>query len=263
MNGLAVATELWATATAHERTHDPREVDHGEQLANQVDQWMTPFGMGNVDATGKRGGGGEFAKSVELWPTPVANDDQKTPEAHLAMKQRMGERDGSGANRTAITSLAVMVQAVEAPPSAWPTAGANDHKGSNRPGQRRGQLDEATEHWGTPRVTTNNGIPSPQCTGKGSRIEDQAGEFHSSLPAPATATDGVPSSPPTPTSPRPRLNPCFVAWLMGWPLTALGISGYLEMESSPCKPPTPLCGCGTAWHRRMRNELMRLTGSTE
>ena len=27
--------------------------------------------------------------------------------------------------------------------------------------------------WGTPRVTTNNGYPSPQCTGKGSRLEDQ------------------------------------------------------------------------------------------
>ena len=29
--------------------------------------------------------------------------------------------------------------------------------------------------WGTPRVTTNGGHPSPQCTGKGSRLEDQAG----------------------------------------------------------------------------------------
>lgn len=46
------------------------------------------------------------------WPTAVANDDNKSPEAHLAMKSRMGERDGSGANRTAITSLQVMVQTV-------------------------------------------------------------------------------------------------------------------------------------------------------
>jgi hypothetical protein len=44
------------------------------------------------------------------WPTPVANDDNKSPEAHLAMKKRMGERDGSGANRTAITSLQVMAK---------------------------------------------------------------------------------------------------------------------------------------------------------
>ena len=27
--------------------------------------------------------------------------------------------------------------------------------------------------WGTPRVTTNGGSPSPQCTGRGSRLEDQ------------------------------------------------------------------------------------------
>jgi DNA (cytosine-5)-methyltransferase 1 len=44
------------------------------------------------------------------WPTPVANDDNKTPEAHLRMKTRMGKRDGTGANRTAITSLAVMAK---------------------------------------------------------------------------------------------------------------------------------------------------------
>jgi len=46
-----------------------------------------------------------------LWPTPTANDDNKSVEAHLAMKKRMGERDGTGANRTAITSLQVMAKA--------------------------------------------------------------------------------------------------------------------------------------------------------
>lgn len=30
--------------------------------------------------------------------------------------------------------------------STWPTPGANDHKGSSAPGQRRGPLDEATEN---------------------------------------------------------------------------------------------------------------------
>src|SRR5438128_2385545 len=29
------------------------------------------------------------ATGSSLWPTPVANDDNKTPEAHLAMKARM------------------------------------------------------------------------------------------------------------------------------------------------------------------------------
>jgi hypothetical protein len=40
------AEGLWATATAHPRTHSPRPVHHGEQLANQVEKveglWATP-----------------------------------------------------------------------------------------------------------------------------------------------------------------------------------------------------------------------------
>ena len=46
---------------------------------------------------------------VKLLPTPVANDDNKTPQAHLRMKQRMGRIDG--ADRTQITSLAVLARA--------------------------------------------------------------------------------------------------------------------------------------------------------
>jgi len=39
----------------------------------------------------------------QLWPTPVANDDNKTPEAHLEMKARM-----PGGARKTITSLQVL-----------------------------------------------------------------------------------------------------------------------------------------------------------
>ena len=51
------------------------------------------------------------------WPTPVSNDDNKSVEAHLAMKSRMG------GNRTAITSLQVMAQT-----AGWPTPTRRDHK---------------------------------------------------------------------------------------------------------------------------------------
>lgn len=73
----------------------------------------------------------DIGKSIELsmlvhvagWPTPVANPDNKTPEAHLAMKKRMGERDGTGANRTAITDIQVMAKM-----AGWPTPTTRDHK---------------------------------------------------------------------------------------------------------------------------------------
>lgn len=60
------------------------------------------------------------ASQIAGWGTPVANDDNKSVEAHLAMKKRMGERDGTGANRTAITSLAVQAKA-----AFWSTPRAN------------------------------------------------------------------------------------------------------------------------------------------
>lgn len=100
----------------------------GSRIEDQAATWKTPHGMAGIDYTGKVGGGGEFAKQATNWPTPAANDDNKTPEAHLAMKQRMGERDGSHANRTAITSLAVKVQ-------CWPSPRSEDSEScGNHPG---------------------------------------------------------------------------------------------------------------------------------
>lgn len=87
-------------------------------------------------------------------PTPVANDDNKSLEAHLAMKKRIGERDGTLSNRTAVTSLNVLA-------TNWPTPSATDHKGG-QPGQRRGQLSEAAEHkWPTPQATDWVGAGNP------------------------------------------------------------------------------------------------------
>jgi hypothetical protein len=63
-----------------------------------------------------------------MWPTPVVNDDNKSPQAHLAMKKRIGERDGTNSNRTAITSLNVLVKAMYGPP-----APANPSMTGNRP----------------------------------------------------------------------------------------------------------------------------------
>ena len=56
---------------------------------------------------------GPRRKSTEtsgLLPTPVSNDDNKSPEAHMAMKARM-----KGGARTTITSLQVAVKAIGTP----------------------------------------------------------------------------------------------------------------------------------------------------
>ena len=36
------AEQQWGTPTSHERTHTPRDVDHGTQLANQVGRRLNP-----------------------------------------------------------------------------------------------------------------------------------------------------------------------------------------------------------------------------
>jgi hypothetical protein len=120
---------------------------------------------------------GNLTMQSRNWPTPCASDDNKTPEAHMAMKARM-----KGGPRNTITSLQVLVQ-------AWPTPNARDHKGAD--------LD-----------TRRGGASLSHFAQTGERIHCSPQD----LPTP----DGPPSSPSAPTS-RLRLNPAFVCWLMGLP----------------------------------------------
>ena len=98
-----------------------------------------------------------------LWPTAVAKDDGKTPESHLAMKQRMGERDGTFANRTAITSLAVKVQ-------TWPTPNTKDSASAARHTTTTGimhpgtTLTDAIRLWPTPTEDNANNADGPSRT---------------------------------------------------------------------------------------------------
>ena len=127
------------------------------------------------------------------WPTHVATDDGKTPEAHLAMKERM-----KGGPRQTITSLAVMVKAVER--ELWPTPTAHPRTHTPRPVHHGRQLANevaAREKWPTPTANRRSGLQS---------------HGHNAILGP--------------------LNPTFLEWLMGFPTgwTAVAPS---ETPSSP------------------------------
>jgi hypothetical protein len=90
------------------------------QQEESLDSWATRKAKNKAKGYNGNGQGTPLDMQVKIlgqaapanWPTPCANDDNKTPEAHLAMKKRMGERDGTNSNRTAITSLQVMCKAL-------------------------------------------------------------------------------------------------------------------------------------------------------
>lgn len=135
--------------------------------------------------------------AAAMWMTPVARDDQKSPEAHMAMKARM-----KGGPRSTVTSLNVQAK-------VWPTpTAAEGGRGSdrlvhNRPnGPSIGQVALSTS-WPTPRAR--------DCKGDG--YEDGLSNVVRSPQAPTTETPGLKSSPTTRV-----LNPRFTEWLMGWPV---------------------------------------------
>ncbi len=152
----------------------------------------TPLGpsISQRRASGRRTSDiGSSGPPLSGWPTPLANDSNGSVEGHLAMKKRMGERDGSGANRTAITSLQVMAQL-----AGWATPSALDHK------------DQLLHSWeARQRRKADEGISLQ----KSLKIM--------SLWASGTTTPLSPAKTGPPEGYRLALNPAFSLWLMGFP----------------------------------------------
>ena len=98
---------------------------------------------------------------LAAWPTARAEDPESS-----GMRHSRGVAD----TMTAVASL-----------TAWGTPAARDWKNGDASQETLDKnarpLNELAKlaGWGTPRVTTNGGYPSPQCTEKGSRLEDEAG----------------------------------------------------------------------------------------
>jgi len=141
---------------------------------------------------------------------------------------------------------------------SWPTATANDFKGSGptlmrRDGRMRGdRLDYAAEQfWSTPRASDGEkggpnqsfgagGVPLPTLTQQVNGLCSHRGQ---------TARSGEMSAEKPLAGSRQQLNPRFVTWLMGWP------DHWTLCASTPCAcSATEL----SLWQRRMRCALSAL-----
>jgi hypothetical protein len=225
---LSSAASLWATATSHPRTHDPRDVDHGEQLANQVHSWIG------------------WTPDAPTWPTPDGQVFQDGMDCTLEewearrrkLKAEAATPNGNGAG----TPLAMAAQ-------LWTTPQANDAKDTGSPGTASHDNHTDRASLLAAQVKTFPSSPPAPATA-----------------TPGNASSGAPPGSPPPS--RPRLSPIFVFWLMGWPLTGLGSCGSAEMESCPFRPRMRSAGSGSAlwmtnhdeWFRVMRAELLKLVG---
>ena len=117
----------------------------------------------------------------------------------------------------------------------WPTPSATDHKGSSKPGQRRGQLSEAalwpTATAGDAKASGSRGVrgEAGNKANEGTSLTDLT--CRSGRPLPTTCTHGGEC--------RPTLNPRFVAWLMGLPPSFLDDDKSSKPSETPSYPQSP------------------------
>lgn len=255
---LASQAGQWATPQAEnaEQGADlPGQREGTQNLVGQTNLWPTPHGIAGVDATGhEAGAGGEFAKMVEAWPKPTGRD-YRAPNA-----ESYADR-GGGAKGEQLPNFV----------NQWCTPGAMGGGSTSRSGDRIDEplLAGQAQTWAT--LTSG----------------DDATRF--SRPDPATSAPGRNSWPRSRCCnllcrswlrwpayrrllrdsnrvkelTRKRLNPLFVCWLQGWPLTALDICGSKGMDASLSAPALPSCTFGwlseaIAWRQRMKAELSKL-----
>jgi len=266
------------------------------ELADQSIRWKTPHGMAGVDHIGKVGQGGEFAKQATTWPSPRSEDSEvignhpgqqdslgavgnhwPTPGANdqkgsAKEGQRRGQLDEAAeqlwtspqAGKTERDEPLLPAQAAMwRTPDVPATGGPHSRKDSAGQGHQI-VLDEQAALWTTPRASDPKTGHEYSDAMTGNSLSMDANSF--SRPPQATGPAGnesLPSPPglPQPSPERARLNPLFVTWLMGWPLSEqIGRTGFdcSATGSSLSKQPTGSSFAG--WRCMMAEALRRLVG---
>lgn len=262
----------WPTVLeADWRKRGPNSCQQG--LPEIAIMWNTPTATPeapNKNCNQKDKPGSLGRQAQKMWPTPCAQEDNKSPDAYIAMKKQM-----KGGPRKMVTSLQVMSKMWPTPNQRdtrrgcnqkqlatevdkWPTPSSEGSAGEiaeelerkggklvNRKTGRVLQANLATEvkMWATPAAADCQGSTGGGktlrkdvkhwFTPKGSRLNpNYAREF--SHPGQATSTLGEKS-----LQKGRSLNPLFVAWLMNWPIGWTSLlwadrTSYESWETASC-----------------------------
>ncbi len=198
------ATSLWRTSPASSaaKASAGTELPSDEFLATYPKWGMTRSGRCfQLESSGHP----TCASESGLLPTPVANDDGKSPRAHLAMKARL-----KGGTRRQITSLAVLARAGfpedhgrALSEELFPTpTTADSREGRNATAKRS---PGSRHHSGRTLVDHVTLFPTPRA--------GEAKHARRSKPAKAGQQKGLAEAVGS-----GKLNPTWVEWLMGFPL---------------------------------------------
>lgn len=291
------ASSSWPTATGQDSvasgSSQPRTATHhpGTTLTEKAGQWVTPqsaSGGPNSQREGREGTGGpDLMEQAEHWPTPVANDDNKTPEGHLAKKpgsdsfrSRGGERkDEMGLDQQArwFTPSAsedaagtvdgkmqqmLTHQAKHFRPShlGQETQQPGDESSSSTPTSRRPSLDGMSSRTRSEvealfRLSTRERTVVLGGWKKRKQWLQREGydeeDFETAVPSSAGVLTTEKSRSFTRPAFRRQLNPNFVEWLMNWrpKWTSLAPLAFASpgTASSPPPPPSPFEPSGDNW----------------
>jgi len=204
----------WPTPRSEDSESAGNHPGATDSLTGATRQWSTPHGMGGRDSTGKAGGsgGGEFAKQANQWPTPKAITG--------GANSKREERSGAGGPDLQETAAHWQTPAAD----SFRSRGGDRKDEMRLDQQARNHEAQNTHFWGSPRAAEYKGSgpegsKSHQHQLDRGYLDAQSISFH---PDPAPSTNGETFSAITLGSPLPsqrkKLNPIFVAWLMGWPL---------------------------------------------
>lgn len=231
-DSLTGATKDWPTPDANmnrgsREGHLASDPKAGRDLTTSATVWQTPATDSFRSRGGDRKGEQGLDQQSRFWATPQARD-LKNP----------GSPDGDRASRKAEAGwTTVNDQSVN-----WGTPTGRDWKDGASPDMRPGRGDNGLVslqvlNWPTPDANAmNDGESRESWQARADKLKEKGYNGNGAGMPLAIACLDSRSSPPVPAQPktgrncwcgspgcalpshRPKLNPIFAAWLMGWPL---------------------------------------------